>query len=98
MKYYLAALALILALWQIAALIVNKPYLPAFTDVIIRASQDAPILVNNLVATLTRVAISVAVALVAGLAAGLAAVWLSERVSANLLKALILLTYPRELK
>lgn len=94
MRYYLAALALLLALWQIAVLIVNKPYLPAFTDVIIRASQDAPPLINNLVATLTRVAASATIALVTGLAAGLAAVWLSERVSANLLKALILLTYP----
>jgi ABC-type nitrate/sulfonate/bicarbonate transport system permease component len=94
MRYYLAALASLLVLWQIAAYVVNKPYLPPFTDVAMRAASDHQILLRNLASTLARIAAATTLALAAGLACGLAASWLTERTSANLLKALILLTYP----
>ncbi len=94
MRYYLAALVLLLVLWQVAAYVVNKPYLPPFTDVAMRAASDHQTLLKNLASTLARIAAATALALAAGLAGGLAASWLSERTSANLLKAFILLTYP----
>ncbi|ABL88758.1 binding-protein-dependent transport systems inner membrane component [Pyrobaculum islandicum DSM 4184] len=94
MKYYITALVALFILWQILAYVINKPYLPLFTDVVIYMAEDAQILLRNLVATLARVFISVAIALVIGFVGGLAATWLSERVSANLLRAAILLTYP----
>jgi len=94
MRYYIAALASLLVLWQIAAYVVNKPYLPPFTDVAMRAASDHQILLRNLASTLARIAAATTLALAAGLACGLAASWLTERTSANLLKALILLTYP----
>ena len=94
MRYYIAALASLLVLWQIAAYVVNKPYLPPFTDVAMRAASDHQILLKNLASTLARIAAATTLALAAGLACGLAASWLTERTSANLLKALILLTYP----
>lgn len=94
MKYYITALVALFILWQILAYVINKPYLPLFTDVVIYMAEDAQILLRNLAATLARVFISVAIALVIGFVGGLAATWLSERVSANLLRAAILLTYP----
>jgi len=94
MRYYLAALVSLFVLWQIAAYVVNKPYLPPFTDVAMRAASDHQTLLRNLASTLARIAVATALALAAGLACGLAASWLTERTSANLLKALILLTYP----
>ncbi len=94
MRYYLAALIILLALWQAAAYVVNKPYLPPLTDVVARALRDGPTLAKNLAATLARVGAAASIALASGIAAGLAASWLSERVSANLLRAAVLLTYP----
>ena len=94
MRYYVAALAMLLALWQLAAYVVNKPYLPPFTEVVLRMATDYQLLAKNLAVTLMRIAVAVALALSVGLAAGLAAAWLSEKISANLLRALILLTYP----
>jgi hypothetical protein len=48
MRYYLAALASLLVLWQIAAYVMNKPYLPPFTDVAMRAASDHQNLLRNL--------------------------------------------------
>ncbi len=94
MRYYLAALASLLVLCQIAAYVVNKPYLPPFTDVAMRAASDHQNLLRNLASTLARIAAATSLALAAGLACGRAASWLTERTSGNLLKALILFTYP----
>jgi ABC-type nitrate/sulfonate/bicarbonate transport system, permease component len=94
MKYYIAAFLLLLALWQTAGYVVNKPYLPPFIDVALRVAHEHQLLLKNLASTAARIAAAVLIALPAGLAGGLAAGWLSERVSANLVKAAILLTYP----
>jgi NitT/TauT family transport system permease protein len=91
---YAAALAALLAAWQVAALVVGKPYLPPPAEVAAQMASDSWLLAYNLLATLRRIAISALIALVLGIAAGLSATWLPERVSASFIRALVLLTYP----
>ncbi|MEM1598269.1 MAG: ABC transporter permease subunit [Pyrobaculum sp.] len=94
MRRYIATVALILLAWEASSLLVDKPYLPPFSQVALRLINDSQIYLQNLAATLGRVFTSTIVALVAGLSAGLAATWLPDKLGTSILKSAILLTYP----
>ncbi|MGC9148790.1 MAG: ABC transporter permease [Sulfolobales archaeon] len=94
--YTLLSMLSMIILWQFMSMIINKSYLPSFTDVIEKLCENllSGVLIKNSIISLTRILVAMLISLILGFSTGILIIWFRAGFVNNFIKMIVFVSYP----